>query len=204
MHAWETTLPWILVISFPPPLIAFGDFAVSGLMMFCTDFPYPQKFGCCQRTTPRKTPGTSHGMGSRRGSDQELTNFWATLCTKSCPGDFVLFFPTKSAYKSGWLEVDQELEVGCQLLTRTFPCWNCRGLSCSSALAKDLRRLTCWFHYPVTSPENFWDIHWVLISHCMVLRLKGGLGCMQVCWLLYENLVTGTFLRYFHPKSSTE
>ena len=23
--------------------------------------------------------------------DQELTNFWATLCTISCPGDFVQF-----------------------------------------------------------------------------------------------------------------
>ena len=25
--------------------------------------------------------------------------------------------------------------MGCQLLTRTFPCWNCRGLSCSGPLA---------------------------------------------------------------------
>ena len=37
--------------------------------------------------------------------------------------------------KSGWLEVDQELDMGCQLLTRTFPCWKYRGLSCSSPLA---------------------------------------------------------------------
>ena len=32
-------------------------------------------FGCCQRTTARKTLATFHGMGSWRGVDQELTNF---------------------------------------------------------------------------------------------------------------------------------
>ena len=31
-------------------------------------------------------------MGSWRVIDQELTNFWPTLCTKSCPADFVLLF----------------------------------------------------------------------------------------------------------------
>ena len=57
-------------------------------------------FGCCQRTTARKTPVTSDGVGSRRGVDQELANFWATLCTKSCLGDFVLFFSyQESKYK---------------------------------------------------------------------------------------------------------
>ena len=68
---------------------------------------------------------TSHGVGSWRGVDQELANFWATLRTKSCPGDFVLFFsPAKSVYKiqpfllpracakSAWLEVDQKLDMG--------------------------------------------------------------------------------------------
>ena len=52
----------------------------------------PKNFRCCQRTTARKTPATSHGVGSRRGVDQELANLWTTLCTKSCLGDFVLVF----------------------------------------------------------------------------------------------------------------
>ena len=95
------------------------------------DFP----LGCCQRTIAGKTPATSHGMGSWQGIDQVLTNFWATLCIESFLGDVILVSPTKCAYKSGWLEVDQELDMGCQLLTRTFPCWNCRGLSCRIPLA---------------------------------------------------------------------
>ena len=47
------------------------------------DFSYPNSLaifhrvsvGCCQRTTARKTPATSHGVGSWRGVDQELANF---------------------------------------------------------------------------------------------------------------------------------
>ena len=36
--------------------------------------------------------------------------------------------------KSGWLEVDQELDMGCQLLTRTFGVLNCRGPNSRFAL----------------------------------------------------------------------
>ena len=49
--------------------------------------------------------------------------------------------------KSGWLEVDQELDMGCQLLTRTFPCRNCRGLSCSNPLATFSHYLQGFSHY---------------------------------------------------------
>ena len=46
-----------------------------------------------------------------------------------------VFLLPRSRKKSGWQKVDQELDMGCQLLTRIFPCWNCRGQSCSSPLA---------------------------------------------------------------------
>ena len=46
-----------------------------------------------------------------------------------------VFLLARACTKSGWLEVDKELDMGCQLLTRTFPGSNCRGLSCSSPLA---------------------------------------------------------------------
>ena len=45
-------------------------------------FFLPPYVGCCQRTTARKTPATSHGVGSGRGVDQESANF-PTLCAKS-------------------------------------------------------------------------------------------------------------------------
>ena len=55
---------------------------------------------CCHRTTARKTPATSHGVGSWRGIDQELTNFWATLCVQNLAlAISCCFSPTKSAYK---------------------------------------------------------------------------------------------------------
>ena len=40
-----------------------------------------------------------------------------------------------SQTQSGSLEVNQELGRGCQLLTRTCPCRNCRGLSCRGPVA---------------------------------------------------------------------
>ena len=43
-----------------------------------------------------------------------------------------VFLLPRDRTKSGWLEVDQELDMGCQLLTRTSQCWNCRGPPCSS------------------------------------------------------------------------
>ena len=39
---------------------------------------------CCQRTTARKTPATSHGMGSWRGIDQEFCDPCRHL--QECPG----------------------------------------------------------------------------------------------------------------------
>ena len=89
----------------------------------------------CQRTIARKTPATSHRVGSWRGIDQELANF-EQLCVQylalaiSC-----CFILPRACTKSGWLEVEQELDMGCQLLTRTSPCWNCRGLSYRGSLA---------------------------------------------------------------------
>ena len=56
-----------------------------------------------------------------RGVDQELANFWATLCTKSWAVSYCFLLP-RMRTKSGWLEVDQELDMGCQLLARTFLC----------------------------------------------------------------------------------
>ena len=113
--------------------------------------------GCFQRTIARKTPALSCGMGSWQGIDQELTNFWAAPCTKSCPGNFLLFSFDQEHTKFGWLEVDKELDMGCQLLTWTFPCWNCRGLSCSKPL--------------VTPTEGFAHLRWrMLVAHdCHIL-----------------------------------
>ena len=77
--------------------------------------------------------------------DRELARNWPRvgqlLNNSECVQNLTLaiwycFFLLPRAHtKSGWLKVDQELDMGCQLLTRTFPCWNCRGLSCSSPLA---------------------------------------------------------------------
>ena len=57
--------------------------------------------GCCERTVARKTPATSHGVGSWRGVDQELANFWATLCTNLALAISGCFSATKSAHKIG-------------------------------------------------------------------------------------------------------
>ena len=67
----------------------------------------PVTIGCCQRTT---------------GEVYKILLGWF-------PTGFLL---PRARTKSGWQEVDQELDMGCQLLTRTFQCWNYRGLSCSS------------------------------------------------------------------------
>ena len=40
----------------------------------------------------------------------------------------------RACTKSGWLEVDQELDMGCQLLTRTFPCWFLAGIFLAEVL----------------------------------------------------------------------
>ena len=48
---------------------------------------YILRIWCCQRTTARKTPQLPMGWGV----GEELTKSWPTLCTKSCPGGFVLF-----------------------------------------------------------------------------------------------------------------
>ena len=73
------------------------------------------------------------------GVGEELTKSWPTfeqLCVQNLAWAIsYCCLPPKARTKSGWLEVDQELDMGCQLLTRTFPCWNCRGLSCCSPLA---------------------------------------------------------------------
>ena len=90
LSEWNSSR-WMLCRS--AVLIHFGTKKVHGFwvrMPICQMVPI--SFGCCQRTTARKTPATFHGMRSWRWLDQELTNFWATLCTKSCPSDFVLFF----------------------------------------------------------------------------------------------------------------
>ena len=81
----------------------------------------------------------------------ELARSWprvgqlsSTSVYKTLLGGFrTVFLLPRARTKSGWLEVDQQLDMGCQLLTRTFRCWDCRGLSCSSPLAtpKDHRGL---------------------------------------------------------------
>ena len=62
------------------------------------------------------------------GVGEKLTKSWPTfeqLCVHNIALAISYCFSTsKSAArtKSGWLEVDHELDMGCQLLTRTFVC----------------------------------------------------------------------------------
>ena len=73
-----------------------------------------------------------------RGVGAELTKSWPTfeqVCvTKSCPAISCCFSPT-SAYKTRLARSWPRVGHGLPTLTRTFPCWNCRGRSCSSPLA---------------------------------------------------------------------
>ena len=57
--------------------------------------------------------------------DGELAWNWPTF-EQLCVQNLALaisycFSPIRARTKSGWLDVDQELDMGCQLLTRTFP-----------------------------------------------------------------------------------
>ena len=78
------------------------------------------------------------GMGRWRGIDQD--QLLSNSVYKILPWRFrAVFLLSRARAKSGWLEVDQELGMGCQLLT------NCRRLSCGGPLATpDLLR----FHPP--------------------------------------------------------
>ena len=53
-------------------------------------------------------------------------NFRPTLCVESRLGDFVLFFSDQERVQ---IRRARSWPMGCQLLSRTFPRWNCRGLS---------------------------------------------------------------------------
>ena len=65
---------------------------------------------------------------------------------KSCLAISYCFSPTKSAYKIRL--AGRELDMGCQLLTQTFPCWFCRGLSCSGPLATPNQSFRKFIEYP--------------------------------------------------------
>ena len=89
---WLQSARCVVLSKLPPNHCRFGQFQDC---IFLADLP--QKLGglwlgCCQRTTARKTPAISHGWGVGAEIDQELTNFWVTLCAKSCLGGLALFF----------------------------------------------------------------------------------------------------------------
>ena len=73
-----------------------------------------EKIGKIKGTLVRKVPGKPPFPG--------ICFFF--LVRFFCP---LVFLLARTHAKSGSLEVDQELDMGCQLWTRTFPCWNCRG-----------------------------------------------------------------------------
>ena len=77
------------------------------------------------------------GWGVCSKVDHRVGELLSNSVYKISPWRFrTVFLLTKSAYKirlarsGSW-----EWGMGCQLLARTFPCRNCRGLSCSGPLA---------------------------------------------------------------------
>ena len=113
-------------------------------------------------------------MGWRVG--EELTKSWPTF-EQFCVQNLALaischFLLPRVCTKSGWLEVDQELDMGCQLLTRTFPCWNCTGLSLKTltSLNKEVRPFflgdnSIWIFPSVSSLSDYsiwrsWGLFW--------------------------------------------
>ena len=95
-----------------------------------------EEFRCCQRTTARKTLATSH-MGW--GVGEELTKSWPTF-EQLCVQNLALaisycFLLPKARTKSGWLEVDQELDNGWPTSDTNISVLKLQGLSCSSPLA---------------------------------------------------------------------
>ena len=79
-----------------------------------------ESIGCCQRTTARKAPATSDGGGELARSGPRVGQLSAY---NIFPRRFrTVFLLPRACTKSGWLEVDQKFDMGCQLLTRRFPC----------------------------------------------------------------------------------
>ena len=70
-------MPLFFTSSDDPPHVSAVPLCGRSRRDFCRTFDCGTLdcVGCCQRTTARKTPATSHGVGSWQGADQELANF---------------------------------------------------------------------------------------------------------------------------------
>ena len=108
-------------------------------------------FGCCQRIIAGKTLATSHRMGSWWWINwPRVHELFSNSVHKILPWRFrAIFLLRRVRTKSGWQEVDQELDMGCQLLAQTFLRWNCRGLSCSN---------------PLVTPKSCKQWNWACVS----------------------------------------
>ena len=88
----------------------------------------------------KEGPAISQGEGKLARNSPKIDQLLSNSVYKILPWRFyVVFLLPRARAKSGSLDIDQELDMGCQLLTRTFPCWNCRGLSGSGPLASPNR-----------------------------------------------------------------
>ena len=116
-----------------------GWMPLSGLFRTVAEYGFGEHsfklwalFGCSQRTIASKTRATSHGVGNWRGVNQELANFGATLCTKSCP-------PTKSAFKIRLARSWPRVGHGLPTFGTNISVLKLQGSSCSSPLATPKR-----------------------------------------------------------------